>query len=146
MCSSLNLMYCVSSLCPLEKNWCLLYLVSCVLCVLLPGQKRHLRERWLCVIAINGVFSEPQSDLLGVSKEFLGLKSKQGITHQLDFIRIKTFALEGSYEEDEKKKSYWQKKIFSNHIWQRIGFSTEQFRKQSIGAKDMNRHWIKEDV
>lgn len=105
-------MYCISSLCPLEKNWCLLYLVSCVLCVLLPGQKRHLRERWLCVIAINGVFSEPLSNLLGVSKEFLDLKSTQGITHQLDFIRIKTFALKGCYEEDGKKKKAIDKRKY----------------------------------
>lgn len=39
----------------------------------------------MCVSAINGVFSEPQSDLLGVSKEFLDLKSTEGITHKLDF-------------------------------------------------------------
>lgn len=66
----------------------------------------------MCVIAINGVFSEPLSNLLGVSKEFLDLKSTQGITHQLDFIRIKTFALKGCYEEDGKKKKAIDKRKY----------------------------------
>ena len=46
------------------------------------------------------------------SKEFLDLKSTQGITHQLDFIRIKTFALKGCYEEDGKKKKAIDKRKY----------------------------------
>ena len=89
----------------------------------------------MCVIAINGVFSEPQSDLLGVSKEFLDLKSKQGITHQLDIIRIKTFALEGSYEEDEKKKAIDKRKYFQTTSDKELVSQLNSLENSPLGQK-----------
>lgn len=61
------------------------------------------------------LFQSPQSDLLGVSKEFLDLKIQTRYNSSIDFIRIQNFfALEGSYEEeeDEKKKKLLDKRKY----------------------------------
>lgn len=67
----------------------------------------------------------------------------------MDFVRIKTSALEGSYEEDGgKKKLLTKEKIFSNHVWQRIGFLNiwrilNSLENNPLGQKIWIDIWLK---
>ena len=68
--------------------------------------------------------------------------SKTKVIRRKEIIKIRAEVNEIESRKTTEENN-WNKELVS---WIYEEFSTEQLRKQSFGAKDMNRHLIKEDI